>query len=136
MKTNTKTFFISAFKNNATPSENISKHTELRMLLSKYGYKKEECIGTYNGVPELTFIVPETGNNTERNLLDIANEYKQECIMVVYGIDQTVELVYMNEDRKVIGKMKCLGNLEDKGGKDYLRGKDYTFFNDKFYIVE
>ena len=131
MKTNTRVYYISAAKKDLPVSTNLDRHSELRSKITKLGYTKTECIGMYKGVPELSLIITGINNNTESDLLQLAKEYEQECIMCVYGIDSTAELISSSNNREVIGRMVCLG--ENEGA---LKGRDYSFVNEKFYVVE
>jgi hypothetical protein len=136
MKTNgSKTYYFSAFKNNLTAAQNLDRHSELRHKLTRLGYSKQECIGVYKGNPELTFLVCNNLGTTEEDIINLAKEYQQESILIVYGDNQDAEIVYTGGLRIVIGKFKCIGG-EDGVTTEPLNGRDYTYYNNKYYIVE
>lgn len=144
MNSTSRSFFISAALKSLDVRNNMERHLRLRDKLRELGhtFNKVEAIGTYNNVPELTFIVS-GDNNTEEEIVLLAKEFQQECIMIVYGKDSVAELVYTKDvhldainwdikdgTRQVIGKMVC------KGSDPILNGKDYTFSQDLYYCVE
>ncbi len=136
MRSNNRSYFISAARKELTPKQNLERHTELYVKLNKLGLDSVEGTGLYQGIPELMFVV-NSDNTIEESIVNLAKEFKQECIMIVYAIDSVAELVYPYNcdedfvDRKVIGKMVCLG--ENEGA---LRGRDYSYIDNKFYVVE
>ncbi len=136
MKSNgSKTFFISAFKNNLTAAENLDRHSALRHSITKLGYIKDEGIGCFNNNPELTILVNTNLTNAEEDFISLMKQYNQECVLIVHGIDSAAQLLYPDGTTKTIGKMKCIGG-EDGVTTEPLRGRDYTYVNEKYYIVE
>ncbi len=134
MRSNNRSYFISAARKELTPKQNLERHTNLFIKLNKLGLDSVEGTGLYSGIPELIFVV--NGDNTiEESIINIAKEFEQDCILCVYGIDSVAELIYYNSINKitktVIGKMVCLG--ENEGA---LRGRDYSYINEKYYVVE
>ena len=130
---NSRSFFLSAFKSSLDPATNLDRHYRLRARLNDMGYKdnKVEGIGTYNNIPELMFVVS-GDNNTENNIALLAKEFNQDCYMVVYGSDSKAELVFIDtNDRSPIGTMVNKGSEPNE-----LKGKDYSFIGDKYYVVE
>lgn len=137
MRTNSKAYYFSAFKNGLSPAVNLDRHSELRHKLTKLGYNKLEGIGMYNGVPELTFLVCNNLGTTEEDIIALSKEYQQDTILIVHGDNQDAELVFNNgaKSRFIMGKFKCIDG-EDGNTTEPLNGRDYSFFNNKYYVIE
>ena len=134
MKNNSRSYYLSAFKEHLSPGENMDRDLELKSKLSKMGYTFISAIGCYNGIPEFSVIVSSDNASDEEFFIKLAKEYRQESILLVYGIDQTAELLYVNDSsRKTIGKM-----VKYDGENVVLKGRDYTYINatNSYYLVE
>lgn len=134
MKPITRTFYISAYKAGKEMLFNNNRHKVMYATLLVMGYDPVECMGCYQGQTEQSFAIA-GDNNDEIKLLELAKSYDQESILAVYN-DGVAELIYANSgDRRVIGKMKCIGG-EDGDTKEMINGRDYTFIAGKYYVVE
>lgn len=136
MRTNNKVYYFSAFKNDLTAAQNLERHSELRSKVTKLGLPKYEGIGIYKSTPELMFLVSSNLGTTEDQVLALAKEYEQESILIVYGDNQDAEFVYPDTgSRVIVGKFKCIGG-EDGNTTEQLRGRDYTYVNGKYYVID
>lgn len=129
MKLLSRTYYISA-QTSKDGGINPNSHHELGKKLDKLGVSMIDALGSYQGNPELFWLA--TGDNSmEHEIMLLAKEFNQECVLVVHGNNQDAELVYPDGSRKMLGTMVCLG--PDEGS---LKGRDYAYVNGNFYIVE
>ena len=130
MKSTSKSYFVSAFVKDQTIKVNVEKHYELGKKIDALGLLKTDVIGTFQGNSELSWCI--YGNDaTDQVILDLVNEYNQVCGLVVYGADQTAKLIYPNGTFEKVGTMVNLGPEDGK-----LKGRDYSYVNGQFYVVE
>jgi hypothetical protein len=130
MKSTSKSYFISAFVKGRNIKINSEKHYELGKKIDALSLFKTDVVGVFQGNVELSWCV--SGNETnEQQILDLLNEYKQICALVVYGSDQTAKLLYPNGFYEKVGTMVNLGPEDGQ-----LKGRDYSFINGQFYVIE
>lgn len=118
-----RTFYISG-------DGTLESHKELGKELAKLSDSMCDGITTYNGKPFLVWLV--SGDHSmEQEILKLAQKFGQDAVLVVHGDNQDAELIYTTNVRKQLGTFVCLGPDEGK-----LLGRDYSYINGNFYVVE
>lgn len=129
MKSNIKAYFISAFRPENDFSKNVNNSNKLYHSLVDQQLAPTDCIGNYNGITELSYMIV-ADSTYEALLLDLASQFKQECILVVHD-DNRAEFVYCDGKREYMGWMREIKDNEKLS--DY---KGYSFVNDKYYTIK
>ena len=135
MKHNGKTYFISSHSKHNTFSQNLDNDVKLLSKLRKLGYEAVMCTKCYKGHIEFSYMVNNNTLLTELEVLDLAKEFNQDSILCVYGINQTAEFIYTNGKRNIAGKMVNIGG-KDGITTEPLAGRDYTYYNEEYYIIK
>lgn len=122
-------YFVSTYRPEFSEAENFARLMRAQEYLKAMGLGSAIAEGHYENTVEKTLVVY-ADNNAERHILRIAEEYSQECYLVVYN-DSASELVYVRHPEVEAGQRRVLGvwtQTEDRSlpGLTILNGKAYT----------
>lgn len=129
------TVIMSPFKTEQSVQANMMAYEDMRKDLKIAGFKFVECMGSYQGNVEKSFeILTSIGHLS--TLMSIANDYEQECVLVVSQKDQSVYFLPCTWG-SIINWGKPAGKWCRKPKYEVLTG-DYTYFPaaNVYYTVE
>ena len=121
---------LSAELSGLTASENEIRTNQLKLMLTKLGFKPVEMIGRYKGDQETSFFVPITrvddrgliSGNHNSNLLEFIafEQFNQESILVQYS-DGHSRLHYPNH-------VEHIGKVREITKQEAFKRDAYTFY--------
>jgi hypothetical protein len=83
---NTTGLIFSVYKNNELPNVNESRHHTVKEILKDRNIPYVDCIGSYKGVEEKSFLVVSKDLDLLNELVQLAlHEYAQETVLLVEG---------------------------------------------------
>jgi len=131
MQPNTFTVFITSWTDYSLyPEENHLPYIRMSETLnSQYPGKVQYCAGSFGGAKELGFRVQHCTKVDAEELLWLAGEFNQQCILVLN--EQTYESEFWGTDgcKENTGKLFSL-HLNSDGEL-----KDFTYVDGKYYVL-
>lgn len=118
--------FLSAHRPEYNGIENAARNNELKAALEALGVRRiRDVKGCYKGVVEDSFEVIR-GDAEMQSILDLANKFDQESVLVVTMLDDAY-LVF--KDQEVID----MGIFLEVASKP--ENEDYSIIEGKFYVI-
>lgn len=124
--------FISAEQAELSAVENAYRTTDLAAALENRGYSFRYVEGWFNGTPETTFCVfctPGAILETIDELVALGARFGQASVLVVHG-DNAAELVECFTSCSAV-----VGRFQEVDAASVEEGEDFTFADDKYYVV-
>jgi hypothetical protein len=110
---------FSVFKSNESSNVNETRHLTVKEILNSRNVSYVDCIGSYEGIEEKSFLVVSRDLDLIQDLIDMAlMEYSQDSVMLVEG-QQSARLLFANGRSERIGNVVQVSEVEAKSFVGY-----------------
>lgn len=123
-----RVYIFSVFNSKRAKVLNEVEHDVTIQTLKAKHYTPTEVVGRYNGIDEKSIMLYGT-NLTEPMVRELCAKNFQESFLVVYH-DGVAELVYSNDNRKILGDFVPVTETEAKARDAYSK------IGNQYFVVE